>query len=84
MAARVGHPSYIPEYPGISRIKTFRNTTPKAVCREVEAHHPEQKKPQTLATRTEFWWSERQPDAPSLWDSTIELGADLFQEISTR
>ena len=35
-------------YPGISRIKTFRNTTPKAVCREVEAHHPEQKNPRPL------------------------------------
>ena len=34
-----------------------------------------------IARRTEFWWSERQPDAPSLWNSTIELGADFFQEI---
>ena len=30
---------------------------------------------------TEFWWSERQPDAPSLWDSKIELGEDFFNEI---
>ena len=34
-----------------------------------------------IARRTEFWWSERQPDAPSLWDSKIELGEDFFQEI---
>ena len=34
-----------------------------------------------IARRTEFWWSERQPDAPSLWDSTIELGEDFFNEI---
>ena len=34
-----------------------------------------------IARRTEFWWSERQPDAPSLWESKIELGEDFFQEI---
>ena len=34
-----------------------------------------------IARRTEFWWSERQPDAPSLWDSKIELGEDFFNEI---
>ena len=34
-----------------------------------------------IARRTEFWWSERQPDAPSLWDSKIELGEDFFNEV---
>ena len=34
-----------------------------------------------IARLTEFWWSERQPDARSLWDSKIELGEDFFNEI---
>ena len=34
-----------------------------------------------IARRTEFWWSERQPDAPVLWDSKIELSEDFFNEI---
>ena len=34
-----------------------------------------------VASRTEFWWNERKPDEPVLWDSTIELGHDLFDEI---
>ena len=34
-----------------------------------------------IARRTEFWWNERKPDQPSLWDSKIELGEDLFNEI---
>ena len=34
-----------------------------------------------IARRTELWWNERKPDEPSLWDSKIELGEDLFNEI---
>ena len=34
-----------------------------------------------IARRTEFWWNERKPDEPALWDSKIELGEDLFHEI---
>ena len=34
-----------------------------------------------IARRTEFWWNERKPDQPALWDSKIELGEDLFHEI---
>ena len=34
-----------------------------------------------VAERAEFWWSAREPNAPSLWDSTIELGEKFFQEI---
>ena len=34
-----------------------------------------------IARTTEYWWSERQPDARSLWESRIELGADFFNEI---
>ena len=36
-----------------------------------------------IARRTEFWWSDRQPDARSLWDSKIELGEDFFNEVIT-
>ena len=34
-----------------------------------------------IADRGEFWWSARQPDAPALWDSTIRLGEEFFNEI---
>ena len=34
-----------------------------------------------IADRAEFWWSARLPTAPSLWDSTIRLGEELFNEI---
>ena len=34
-----------------------------------------------IADRAEFWWSAREPNVPSLWDSTIELGEKFFQEI---
>ena len=31
--------------------------------------------------RTEFWWNEHKPDQRVLWESKIELGEDLFNEI---
>ena len=31
-----------------------------------------------IADRTDFWWDERQPAAPVLWDSTIQLGEQFF------
>ena len=34
-----------------------------------------------VADRTEFWWNERKPDQPSLWESKIELGEAFFNEI---
>ena len=34
-----------------------------------------------VARRTEFWWNEHKPDQPVLWESKIELGEDLFNEI---
>ena len=34
-----------------------------------------------VADRTEFWWNERKPDEPVLWESKIRLGEDLFNEI---
>ena len=32
-----------------------------------------------IARRTEFWWSERQPDVPSLWDSKDRARGRFFQ-----
>ena len=34
-----------------------------------------------IADRTEFWWNERKPDQPMLWESKIRLGEDFFNEI---
>ena len=34
-----------------------------------------------IARRSEFWWNERRLDQSALWDSKIELGEDLFNEI---
>ena len=34
-----------------------------------------------IADRAEYWWDVSRPDAPVLWDSTIELGEKFFQEI---
>ena len=34
-----------------------------------------------IASRGEFWWNERKPDQSSLWESKVELGWDLFNEI---
>ena len=34
-----------------------------------------------IADRTEFWWNERKPDEPVLFDSKIRLGEDFFNEI---
>ena len=34
-----------------------------------------------IARRTEFWWNERKPDQPMLWESKIELSEDFFNEI---
>ena len=34
-----------------------------------------------IAERGEFWWNERGPDEPMLWDSKIYLGEALFNEI---
>ena len=37
-----------------------------------------------IARRSELWWNARQPDAPSLWESKIELGEDFFNEVIRR
>ena len=35
----------------------------------------------SVASRTEFWWDPKRPDAPVLWESKIRLGEDFFNEI---
>ena len=35
----------------------------------------------SVADRTAFWWNERKPDEPVLWDSKIRLGEDFYNEI---
>jgi len=37
-----------------------------------------------VADRGEFWWDVKRPHDPMLWDSKIELGEKLFQEIILR
>ena len=34
-----------------------------------------------IADRSEFWWTERSPNAPGVWNSTIRLGEEFFSEI---
>ena len=34
-----------------------------------------------VADRAELWWDASRPDAPSLWESTIRLGEEFFNEI---
>ena len=34
-----------------------------------------------IADRADFWWDTKQPDVPVLWDSTIQLGEQFFNEI---
>ena len=34
-----------------------------------------------IADRGEFWWDPKRPSEPVLWNSKIELGEKLFQEI---
>ena len=36
-----------------------------------------------MADRTEFWWNERKPAQPVLWESKIRLSEDFFNEIIT-
>ena len=35
----------------------------------------------SVADRAEFWWNERKPELPSLWNSKIYLGEQFFSEI---
>ena len=46
-----------------------------------EHEHGEQFVSSAIADRGEFWWNERKPDEPVLFDSKIRLGEDFFNEI---
>ena len=46
-----------------------------------EGKHGEQFVTSLISDRGEFWWDERKHDDRSLWDSKIELGEKLFNEI---
>ena len=43
--------------------------------------HGERSVASRIADRTELWWNLKHPDAPTLWDSKIELGEKFFNEI---
>ena len=34
-----------------------------------------------VASRIELWWNPKRPDQPTLWESRIRLGEELFEEI---
>lgn len=34
-----------------------------------------------VASRAELWWNTKRPHEPALWESTVRLGEELFQEI---
>ena len=46
-----------------------------------EDEHGEARVSSSVADRTELWWNERKPDAPSLWESKLRLGEGFFNEI---
>ena len=46
-----------------------------------EDEHGKQFVSSTIADQGEFWWDPKRPNEPVLWDSKIELGEKLFQEI---
>ena len=46
-----------------------------------EDEHGEARVSSFIADRTEFWWNERNPDQPMLWESKIYLGEKFFNEI---
>ena len=46
-----------------------------------EDEHGEARVSSSVADRTEFWWNERKPDEPTLWESKIYLGEQFFNEI---
>ena len=46
-----------------------------------EDQHGEVRVSSFIANRTEFWWTARKPNEPSLWESKIELSEKFFNEI---
>ena len=37
-----------------------------------------------VADRAEFWWDAKRPEEPVMWNSTIRLGENFFNEIVTK
>ena len=63
----------------------LRNQMDRLFHASVELNYEDKYGKQFIASRVvdrgEFWWNERKPDQPSLWDSEIRLGEDFFNEI---
>ena len=57
------------------------DSTPRPSEMIYKDEHGKQFVSSLIAERGEFWWNERKPDEPSLWDSKIELGEKFFNEI---
>ena len=49
-----------------------------------ETAHGHQAMTGPIASAMSLWWDPRRPDEPVLWDSTIRLGEDFFNEIIAR
>ena len=52
-----------------------------SVSMTYEDKHGEQFVSSLIAERGEFWWNERKPDEPVLWESKIQLSEPFFNEI---
>ena len=63
----------------------LRNQMDRLFHASVELNYEDKHGKQFIASRVvdrgEFWWNERKPDQPSLWDSEIRLGEDFYNEI---
>ena len=46
-----------------------------------ETEHRTQKVTGPIASGTDLWWDPKRPNEPVLWESTIRLGEDFFNEI---
>ena len=49
--------------------------------RRLFRHQREDQVHSFVADRVKYWWNVSRPDAPVLWDSTIQLGEQFFNEI---
>jgi hypothetical protein len=49
---------------------------------EIEQHHGKAWLDMQVAPEGEFWWSEKEPNQATLWDSWIELGEKFFKAIT--
>ena len=61
-----------------NQMQRFFNAQVRVVYQD---EHGEQFISSAIADRGEFWWNERRPDDPVLWESKIRLGEEFFQEI---